>query len=304
MIQMQKLMQLRQHIPALKLVFLKVITSNWVRFLAVVFTAISFNYIGALDYAIDFLGRGYVAKVNDAYLHHTKVQLSDSMLILGAVDAGLGVLSSSIAGISFIVDVQVQVGSFFSTLQNHISQALDISLVASASILLIERLLGVAVKSAGVLITASIVSSALFFILDGVWIRVASFFRQLASVFILFTLLAHVGMPLAVFATATATKAITAPMQEQAHAHFSGVHEQYSVQHDDDIHAHVKEVINKYKTASVDQHQKTRSTSHAVVMHLVGFFLSALVFPSVFLAGFGWLFLTIIRHTLHMKEKF
>lgn len=270
--------------------------AGWPAVLAIVTAAIALNHLNGIDYSLDAMGRGHIAAVNAAYLHQTKTILSESILVLAALDSGLAVLESSTAGISFIVDVQVQVGSLFSTLQTHIRYALDATMAALGGTLVMENLLAVAGRLSAPLTTASIVTVAGYVLVRNAGPRVSSAFRKLASGFLLLTLMVHLVFPTMIFTTALASKAFAAPMQTQSHDRFQQIHDQFVVNKGDDIHAHVKQVINKYKSSSGELHEKTRFAGQNTVLHISALFLSTVLFPIMFLWGLIWLCRVAVRH--------
>ena len=272
--------------------------AGWPAALAIATAAIALNHLNGIDYILDAMGRGHIAEVNTAYLHQTKTILSDSILVLVALDSGLAVLESSTAGISFIVDVQVQVGSLFSTLQTHIRYALDATMAALGGTLVMENLLALADRLSAPLTTASIVTVAGYVLVRNAGPRVSSVFRKLASGFLLLTLMIHLVFPAMIFTTALASKAFTAPMQTQSHDRFQQIHDQFVVSKGDDIHAHVKQVINKYKSSSGELHEKTRFAGQNTVLHITGLFLGSFLFPLLFLWGLIWLCHVAVRYLM------
>jgi len=276
----------------------KYAANHWLKFLTTLFVTLALNHLNAFNHALDFLGRGHVAEVTTTYLHNSKVKISETLLLLAALDAGLEVLKSSTAGISFIVDVQVQIGGLFGAMQGHIQNAVRASLWALGNVFLTEELLKAINYLSIPLLTASIITFAKWVLFRNFWLSVARFFRKSATVFILLTLLAHIGIPLALYATAIASETVSAPMGAKANQHFTDIHHQFAIGQKEDIHAHVKDVITTYKSSSNDLHSKTRSTGQSLVQHIIGLLLSAFVFPVSFTLGLGWLFLLAIRHLL------
>jgi hypothetical protein len=259
------------------------LTSGLFIFIVIVVSAITLNHLGVVHYVLDYLGRDHITQVNETYLHHVKFQISESLLILSGLDAALEVVKSSSAGISFIVDVQVQVGNIFHTLHQYVEKAISVSSAAAASTIAIGLLMSIVNKSAVVILTITISAVASYFLLRDFLPRASIVAKKLSYAFSILSFMAFLGMPLALYATSLVSKSLTEPMAQQAHQHFKDVHQLFVSDKDDDLHEHVKSVVNKYQSSSHEVHQKSRSLSISTMRHFVAFLFSAFLFPLGFM---------------------
>lgn len=273
---------------------------------AIAITVLAFNHLGAVNWVLDILGRGYIAEANSAYLHKTKLHMGDSILVLTGLDTAFEVLKSSTAGISFIVDVQVQVGNIVATLQNLTNQALMASLIAAGGLIGIELILKLANLLAVPLLSLTVVTLSLHYITRSHWRWLANISGQASEILVLVTLLVHFGMPLVVYGSSLASSALTAPMAAAAHTQFTKTHTDFNTpkggKKKGEISTHVKAVISRYKETSNSTHSKSRSLSGSVVRHIIAVLFDAFLFPALLLAVVTWASRVVIRHTLKIEE--
>lgn len=285
--------------------------------IAVIATAIALNHLGAIDWALDALLRGPIAEANSAYLHQSKVHLGESILVLTALNTGLEVLESSSAGISFIVDVEVQVGNIVATLQQLVERALAASLLSAGSLIGTELILKLGNILAAPILTLTLLIVGFHYLVRGHWRLMANISGQLADILVIFTLAVHIGLPLTIYGTSVASSLLTEPLAKQAHQRFVNTHadftsgkhacekEQNKCTEDtkkEKMTSHVKEVINRYRATSDDTHRKGRSLAGAVMRHTVAVLFDAFAFPLILLVFLLWISKVLTRHTLRVEE--
>lgn len=289
-----------------------------VSILAFVLMLVALNHLGAIDWVLDTLLRGHVADVNGAYLQTSKIEIGESILTLTALDTGLRVLESSTAGISFIAQFEVQVGAIVSALQDMVGRALDASLFAAGSLIAIELVLDLAELLSTPILTLAILVLGLHYIARGHWLWFTRATGQLADILIIFTVLVHLGFPLAIYGTSLASELLTKPLASQAHERFKATHADFSTSKqackekdrectEDEKKAkvthHVKAVISRYEaTSDHSHHHRSRAVAGAVVRHVVAILFNAFVFPGILILITIWVTRVITRHTIRLEE--
>ena len=300
-----------------------------VAIVAIALAVIAINHLGAINWALDFLGRGFIAEANAAYLHKSKLEIGANILILAGLDTSLEVLKSSSAGVSFFVDIEVQVGNIVATLQELANKALLISLAAAGSLVGIELALQLAEILAVPTLTVTIIALAIHYVTRIHWRWAADISGKISQVLVLVTLLAHIGLPLVIYVSSLASAKLTAPLAQQVHSQFTETHADFSSikqkhqesrqgkdgDHDKksseeksdkkfkEIKPHVRSVIDKYKaTSSGKTHKQTRSFSGSVVRHAIAVFLNGYIFPALLLIIFIWASRVVVSRSL-MIEK-
>ena len=282
--------------------FADLFTDARVAIFAIALAFVAFNHLGWINWVLDILGRGLIAEANSAYLHKTKLHMGESILVLTGLDTAFEVLKSSSAGISFIVDVEVQVGNIVATLQDLTNKALMASLIAAGSLIGIELVLKLAEILAVPVLSLTILVLAIHYTARSHWRWLANISGQVSELLVLMTLLIHLGMPLIIYGSSLASAALTTPIAQEAHTAFTKTHVDFATAKKGKISSHVKAVINRYKATSDDTHRKSRSLSGSVVRHIIAILFDAFLFPALMLLAVLWGSRIVIRHTLKIEE--
>lgn len=287
---------------------------------------LALNHLGTINWMLDFLGRGFIAEANSAYLHKSKLSVGDSILVLTGLDTSLEVLKSSSAGFSFFVKIDVQIGNIVATLQELANKALMISLAAAGSLVVIELALEAAEILAVPILSVTIVALTIHYGARKHWNWAAAISGQISQILILTTLLTHIGLPIVIYASSLASASLTAPLAQQAHSRFTDTHVDFATikqEYKEDkkrneekqeknegdsakyeeISPHLRAVVDKYKaTSNTTTHKKTRSFSGAVVRHGVAVLFDSYIFPALLLIIFVWASKVVVSHSLKIEE--
>lgn len=262
-------------------------------FMLLVFLA----WTGALDGLFDALGRAHLDAVNAAYVAKTQETLTASILLLSEVDSALNLMMTSSAGITFIVDVEVQLGNVLATLQRYTAYMLDISLVSASATIALDLLLKVAEAASFYLLIASLVFWLLYMRFRHVKIRSFALVHRITRATILLFLILDFGVPITVFATAQ----ISDNFEERraaAHDHLDVLKSAYSADPDEKMHDHVKNVISTYKKSSKELHKHTHDTVQHASHYLLERLLLSLLVPLGLLLVFWLAIRSVLNHTI------
>jgi hypothetical protein len=86
------------------------------------------SVFNVFDDMIDSLGRGYIYTQATNYLEKSEAASKNTFILLSIAKSGIAILESSQAGISFIVDADVQLGKAFESLKHLVDSAWKLSL--------------------------------------------------------------------------------------------------------------------------------------------------------------------------------
>jgi len=269
---------------------------------AVCLSLIALNHLGAIDYTLDSLGRGYIATANQKYLKQAEDKAAKSALVLGALHTSLSVLQSSSAGISFIAEVKVQVGQVVSALKDLVDRAWAASLIAAASLVAVELVFKAAHVLDPIVVTLTIITLGVHYATRGLWLWPARICGQVGEILLLITFLVHILLPLMLFGTSLVSHSLTEPMANEAQAVFSDAHGDFGTGPQEKLNDHVKAVITRYKETRDGVPSKTQTFARAVSLHVVSVLFDALLVPASLLGLLVVFARIIIRHTLRIED--
>lgn len=92
------------------------------------------SYVGAISSFFDQTMYTQIDPVSQAYLKTTGHHAKETLVILSEIKAALALLQSSSGGISFILDVQVQLGQILDVIVELIDLAWSITLASVAAV--------------------------------------------------------------------------------------------------------------------------------------------------------------------------
>ncbi len=252
--------------------------------IALLLAMLTLHFSSSLLPTLDKLGRQTLMETNERYLEEAGEEALALFSLLSALKSGLAVIESSSTGISFLVEVELQVGSFLSSLSETIDYGWRGSLVGLAAIetmrlLLVcnETLLPFAIQLFLVLLLLHqsirlFVSAAPSFLRKGVWLSA------------LFTLVTLLLLPLALLFAQGTSKAITQPLHKEVHKQLQERHAHLLFhKKEGTMESVAKAGANSYKKATTDQEEKQRHLTQQITRHLTALLFDALLFPCTFL---------------------
>jgi len=150
------------------------------------------------------------------------------MTRLSGIKSTLALIQSSQGGISFFVDVNVQLGQVFSGISDLVTMSWKISLASILSIRLQGYLLDLSVVSMAPLLT-------LFFVLVGISLAVSrrfpvtgQFFSELSLTGLLLVFVVHFLWPLTIYATASASSYYFKEISSAVHQGYTEINDTLS----------------------------------------------------------------------------
>ncbi len=263
--------------------------NNWqwqhLALLAIINIVVYLAHTGVLSNSSLWLYGEHIDAINRAYLHTASADVGALVGILSASKMVLSVLQSSQGGISFIIDIQIQLGQLLSPLIDTINYAWKFSIASLSAIELLKFILDTNKLS-------MVPALSLLFILLGIRIslhthfsRIATLLTQAVRAMVFVVVLSHVLIPLSLYATASLGTILLGPYKTQVNQGFSDFHRQLP-QHN--AQAGLKDQV-KSKMVHFQQHDTLHQhSSHLIgltVKHLVVSLIEYLISPFALMFG-------------------
>lgn len=253
-------------------------------------------YLGAFSGITDSLGGRYVDNISQSYIAAADKSSTELVEVLSASKVALAVLQSSKGGISFFIDIEVQLGQSLNVIYEMVDYAWLFTLASLA-----------ATKSMGVLLDLSDLSMApvltLFFCLMGFGIglrrrlpAVALAISGMARYVLFAALMVHIVVPLAIYGVA-------ATGHHFFQDHKSGIYDQFVSFHktlpghdsSSGLHSQVKGSITHFKDNQAALHKHTSELSNITIKHIVFIITEYLLAPVILLLALSFLFLLPLK---------
>lgn len=265
--------------------------------LGLILIFMTFSYHGGFNYIMSLLGKSHIDQINTQYLSSSLAHSEDLLEVVSALKVILNLLQSSSGGISFFIDVQIQLGQALNTLTELVNHAWLFSIVSVASIHIMQLLQDMSHQSTTVVMT-------LFFCILGISVaaqnRLPALSKSLSHIsHILFFLIlfVHLVIPLTLYGMAMVGHTFLhehKAMVKQAYEH----HYEHMPKQDmsGGLHSQVKGSINQFKTHQKKAKKQSESFSSLTVRHIVLVFLEGILLPLVFI----WLLVELSRSFTRM----
>lgn len=237
-------------------------------------------FIGVFNHILDVIINSHMDDVSRAYLKTSSRDTLEIFGILSAMKAVLALLQSSSGGISFFIDVQVQLGQFISALFDLVNYAWLFSIASASSCFGLEVLLDLSRISMAPILT-------LFFSLTGLYVglrdpmpRISSALYEAARLILFAALLVHFVVPLSIYLSAAAGNLFFLKYNKEVHQGISAIHSKVPGHNSEDgLHEQVKGAIHHFKKHQSKMHKHVSEFSHLTVKHIVLVILERFIMP-------------------------
>ena len=255
---------------------------------------------GLMDRAVDRLGLGALANLNQHYLEDSYDRALNGFLVLSAVKSGLAVIEGSAVGIGF----SFQVGDLVQSVYDYVNIAWK-TVLAGGTVLLITRLAleSVALVDHFVLVLAF----AALLLLAGVQgflpgrKGLAAFFKAIAAACSFVAVLLYLVLPLAVLGASGLSTTITKPLIQESYDTFNQVRRTFLQDSDSDaVGASADDPSPVESTVGLGQRydrlkkriqemeaylgSQAKSLAETTFQLIAGYLFDCVIFPLAFLA--------------------
>lgn len=249
------------------------------------------SYVGAFSSVFELIINAHIEEVARAYIKTTAHETTRIFEILSATKAALALLQSSDGGISFIVDVQIQLGETLNVIVELIDLAWFVSLGAVAAVEGLGLLLDLSKLSMAPVLTLFFVALGIAYGLQRQAPRPARAIAHFARLALFVALVIHLVIPLTIYATAAVGYFFFHGQKEDIRQGFESVHAA-TPKHELGVglHDEIKSVINNFKHSQGSMHKRTSALSRLTSSHILLSIAEHLVVPLVFLILFWAVF--------------
>jgi hypothetical protein len=245
------------------------------------------SYAGIFSSFFELIINAHIEEVARAYIKTTAHETTGTLEILSATKAAFALLQSSGGGISFIVDVQIQLGEILNVIVELIDRAWFVSLGAVAAVEGLGLLLDLSKLSMAPVLTLFFVALGIAYGLQRRAPRPARAISHVARLVLFVALVVHFVIPLTIYGTAAVGHVFFHGQKEDIRQGFEAVHAA-TPKHELGIglHDEIKSVINKFKHSQGSMHERTSAISRLTSSHILLSIAEHLLVPLVFLILF------------------
>lgn len=239
------------------------------------------SYLGYLSaWFRQVTGSNHIDATNVAYLASARDYTADLLAILTESKIVLAVLQSSQGGISFIVDVQVQLGQILSSLHDVINLSWQLTLASLSSIEFLSLLLEASHFSMSVMLTMFFISIGISVCFWKRYHKISQMVSKLTATLGLIVLVTHFILPYSIYSTAMLSKHLLSPHKSEIYRGYSSFHHQLP-QHEgsSDLKDKVKGTMSYFKDKPEHLGKHSEKMSALSAKHLTLIFVEYLFMP-------------------------
>lgn len=230
----------------------------------------------------DMLGRQALADHNHRFLNEATVEAFETFVLLSAMKAGLAVMNSSSAGISFIVDMNVQIGQLVASTKEMVDTGWTVTVMG------LSCLSGIRILHE-VLDTFSLLFFHLFLVAllfkssaSLIWRRPPKWLMSSTQTLLILGMFLSFGIPLAISGLSLVSSAFTAPRAMEVRNQLQGHHERLAVKHDEDVKRQAHEGLMSYSRNAKSEKETHRHLSDQILQHIALMLFDGIIFPITF----------------------
>lgn len=249
------------------------------------------SYVGCFVNILDFIMNTHIEKVARAYLKTTGHETTRVLEVLSGIKSALALLQSSSGGITFFVDVQIQLGQVLNVISELIDRAWFVSLSSVAAVEGLKLLLSLSRLSMAPVLTLFFVTLGISKGLQHRAPKPSVAIAHVARLALFAALVVHFVVPLTLYSTAALGNFFFHNRRQEIR---EGFEEVYSAtpKHKSGrgLHNEVKRAISEFSHSQGRMHNRTRYISRLTGNHILLSVAEHLVVPLVFLAIFWAVF--------------
>ena len=238
------------------------------------------SHIGVLTSIVHYTINDHVFTVDRNYLDHAQATAEKTLSVISGIKSMLALIQSSSGGISFIVDVNVQLGQLFSGISDLVTMSWKISLASLISIKIQGYLLDLSTVSMAPLLT-------IFFVLLGVstgisrrFAEAGKFVSSLSLTGLMLVFVAHIILPLSIYITASISNYYFSSISAAVHQSYETISDNLSKHNpNDSLHNQVKNTITSFTHGQKNIRGDSTSYARSTVFHTIFSILEYVITP-------------------------
>lgn len=251
-------------------------------FISLLFLGI--HYFGYLEPLVTSIGEGGIAQANQKYLAEAESEAIETFLVFTGVKTGISVIQTASVGISFLVDVQVQVGNLLETLRQVVDYGWMASMMSMVAIHSIEVLLSGADYIARPALCVFLIMNSVHFVFMAFFPNLSHYTAKASATLFFIVLLSIVFLPLSIYLSSYASHSITGPIAQELRKEISSEHKDLVVKEESEegLKSQAKSAITHYSDVSSKTDGKVKHLTKYVVRHISVILFDVLIFPLAF----------------------
>ncbi|MCG8334728.1 MAG: hypothetical protein MJE63_09435 [Proteobacteria bacterium] len=262
------------------------------------------SHHGILTWILDTAFNQHILAVGHSYLDTAQTDALETLTVINVIKTGLAVIQSSSGGISFFIDVQVQLGELFNVFSEVINRAWQVSWLALAAIETMKLLLDFSRFTLTPLLTISFIFLGFGYGLSlfptpktGIGIKQlyrGCYYLSKWGFFLL--IMIHLIIPVSIFVVSSGSSLLFPEKKQEIHREFVALKAlMEDHQKESSLHSQVRGTISAFKTNKTSVHQQSGTLSALVVKHAVYSLAEHLVLPLLLMIIFS----VILRRFMH-----
>jgi len=228
------------------------------------------SYKGTLSAVFDYFINDHVFQVDRDYLAESGEKSEKTLEVISGLKSILGLIQSSEGGVSFVIDVNVQLGKLFNVVTELIDISWTISLVSILSILVQEQLLAFSKIWMAPIVTLFFMLFGLSYGLSAFSSRIGVLLRKLAETGLLLVFVIHLVVPLSIYLTASVSDAFFGDDKSEIHDNYQAISDNLSqLNASASLHEQVKQTITVFSDSRKSVNKDSQSYATLMIKHVV-----------------------------------
>ena len=271
--------------------------------LALLLTLAFLAHSGIFSHITDALGGGHMQSVNQRYLEAATHKDTELLELLSLSKVALAVLKSSEGGVSFFIDIQVQLGQSLNVIDEMVNYAWKSSLTALIAIKSMALLLDLSRLSMTPVLTLLFCFMGLSLGLRKHLPTIGLALSDIARLMLFAVLVVHIVVPLSIYGVAASSHHFFNEHKTAVHQNFSSVHailpgHDYKAGLHTQVEGHIKDLKNNQAKI----HQIASKLYNLTIKHITLVIFEYLLMPIIFLGVISYLFVLMLRRLWHYPE--
>lgn len=231
-----------------------------------------------------------IEKTNLAYLAREEQASRDVLIKLAEVYTFLEVIRSSDVGVSFLIDINVEVGNLVTSLSRAVDRGMIVSTIAMSSSIILKTLVKLASDISPFLFKSSLLFLSILFLNMALFNKfiLTTLSEACFKTFALLLIVTHLVIPYSIHATELIAHLAIKDLKIENQKHIEDVYQNNSVpQRKGDLKDRAEGSLHLFEKKLTHLPQSIEKTTLFLTYHLALFLIEGIFLPIALLVGFG-----------------
>jgi hypothetical protein len=267
-------------------------------FLAILSLISYLSFIGVIPSLLNTLYYEHIYSIDKIYLTKSLKESESTFAILSAIKIFLSVIKSSSGGISFFIDVEVQLGQLLNVLEEMFNKTWQISLLAIFSIKLLMFVLELFRDIMPILLNTFIAFFGLSYILRYNLSKAYFVSLKISMFSLFFLLLAYVVVPFFIYFSSIISHHYLDSSRYDRISSFKQIHTSFIKDDSDSLHSDVQSAIDVLMDKKEHLNNNHHYYSDLTIAHSFNTLLEFVIIPILLILSLIYGSLSISRHII------